>query len=126
MSQPADPEARPGVRNSLAAFRYRNFALFWTGALISNTGVWVQNITIPFVVFQLTDSPAWVGFAAFTQPRRLAHRGTGRLAGRSAPAAYDLLLTQGAHGRGRASCSGLLLRGGRSPWSSWRSVSCLG
>src|SRR5687768_10280684 len=67
MARPADAPARPGLRSSLAAFRYRNFTLFWTGALVSNTGVWVQNITIPFVVFQLTDSPAWVGFVAFSQ-----------------------------------------------------------
>lgn len=47
------------------AFRHRNFALFWSGALVSSSGGWVQNVTIPFVVFQLTDSEAWVGFAGF-------------------------------------------------------------
>jgi MFS family permease len=64
--------ARPGFRSALVAFRYRNFALFWTGALLSNTGTWVQNITVPFVVFQLTSSPLWVGVAAFTQLLPLA------------------------------------------------------
>lgn len=47
------------------ALRHRNFALFWSGALVSSTGSWVQNVTIPYVVFQLTDSEAWVGFAGF-------------------------------------------------------------
>ena len=51
----------------MRALHHRNFALFWTGALVSNTGGWVQNVTIPFVVFQLTDSPAWVGLAGFAQ-----------------------------------------------------------
>ena len=49
----------------MAAFRYRNFALFWTGALISSTGGWVQNVTIPYVIYKLTDNEAWVGFAGF-------------------------------------------------------------
>lgn len=65
-AEPAEiEEVRPGLRAAVAAFRYRNFALFWTGALISSTGGWVQNVTIPFVVYQLTDSEAWVGFAGF-------------------------------------------------------------
>ena len=62
----ADEEARPGLRSAVAAFHYRNFALFWTGALVSNTGGWVQNVTVPYVVYQLTGSPTWVGFAAFS------------------------------------------------------------
>ena len=53
-----EEEVRPGLRAAVAAFRYRNFALFWTGALVSNTGGWVQNVTVPYVVFQLTDSAA--------------------------------------------------------------------
>ena len=49
------------------AFRYRNFRLFWIGALLSSTGTWVQGVTVPFVILQLTDSAAWVGFAGFAQ-----------------------------------------------------------
>jgi MFS family permease len=55
------------LRDAAEAFRYRNFTLFWSGALLSNTGTWVQNVTVPFVVFQITDSGAWLGFAAFAQ-----------------------------------------------------------
>jgi len=63
---------RPGFAAALSAFRYRNFTLFWFGALFSNTGTWVQNVTVPFLVFQLTQSAAWVGVAAFTQLLPLA------------------------------------------------------
>lgn len=67
MSRSAPPsEAKTGLRAAGAALRYRNFALFWTGALISSTGGWVQNVTIPYVVFSLTHSEAWVGFAGFS------------------------------------------------------------
>ena len=66
-AEPAEvKEVRTGLRASVAAFRHRNFALFWTGALISSTGGWVQNVTIPFVVYKLTDSETWVGFAGFS------------------------------------------------------------
>lgn len=37
----------------------------WTGAFISHTGSWMQNTTVPFVIFQLTHSTRWLGFAAF-------------------------------------------------------------
>jgi MFS family permease len=64
---PVAPAARPGFRQALTAFRYRNFTIFWCGALLSSTGTWVQWITVPYVVFQLTGSGAWVGVAGFFQ-----------------------------------------------------------
>jgi MFS family permease len=45
--------------------RSRDFSLFWTAALISNTGTWMQTITVPFVIDQMTHSTVWVGVAAF-------------------------------------------------------------
>ena len=44
--------ASGNLRSAVAAFRYRNFALFWTGAVVSNTGGWVQNVTVPYVVVE--------------------------------------------------------------------------
>jgi len=81
----------------LAALRHRNFALFWTGALLSSTGTWVQNVTVPYVVFQLTSSVTWVGFAAFAQllPMSLASLVGGWLADR-VPRRTMLLATQTA------------------------------
>jgi MFS family permease len=49
------------------ALHHRNFALFWTGALVSNAGSWMQNVTVPFVLLELTHSAVWVGLAAFVQ-----------------------------------------------------------
>src|SRR5258706_13740740 len=53
--------------SSLAALRHRDFALFWWSSLISNSGSWLQNVAVPFALFQITHSPAWVGFASFAQ-----------------------------------------------------------
>src|SRR5256714_4502090 len=45
--------------------RHRDFALFFSAALLSNTGTWMQTITVPFVLDQLTHSTVWVGVGAF-------------------------------------------------------------
>ena len=59
------PEApRRGLRASLRVFRHRDFRLFWTGAVLSNTGYGLQSLTVPFVIYQLTGSALWVGMIA--------------------------------------------------------------
>ena len=58
---------RQGLRHAVRAFRHRDFAIFWSGALASNTGSWVQNLCVPYVLYQLTRSAFWVGLATFTQ-----------------------------------------------------------
>ncbi len=41
--------------------------MFWVGAVLSNSGSWMQNIAVPFVVFEITGSPTMVGVATFAQ-----------------------------------------------------------
>lgn len=48
------------------AFRSRDFLWFWLGALVSNAGTWLQNITIPFVLYRITESELWVGLSTFS------------------------------------------------------------
>jgi MFS family permease len=59
----SDAERRSGT--SFRVLRRRDFAVFWSAALVSNTGSWMQTIAVPFVVYQMTGSTAWLGFAAF-------------------------------------------------------------
>ncbi len=54
-----------GFNHGLRALRHRNFKRFWFGALISNSGTWLQNLTVPYVVLEITDAATWVGIAAF-------------------------------------------------------------
>src|SRR4051795_3652591 len=62
------PHAGRGLRQAGAALRHRNFALFWTGALISNIGTWMQNVTVPYVLLYVVHAPpVWVGVAAVGQ-----------------------------------------------------------
>src|SRR4051794_41966086 len=61
-----------GLREAVIAFRHRNFTLFWTGALVSNIGTWMQNITVPFaLLYVMHTGPAWGGGGA---PRPLLPR----------------------------------------------------
>lgn len=49
----------------LVAFRYRNFRIMWTASLLSSSGSWLQMIAVPYVIYSITGSGAWLGFAGF-------------------------------------------------------------
>jgi len=59
------PSSAPG--GALAALGHRDFRLFWIGAVVSNTGNWMQNAAIPYVVFDLTGRAGDVGVTGFFQ-----------------------------------------------------------
>ena len=54
-------------RSSLRALRHGNFALFFTGNLVSNCGTWFQNIALALLMYRLTHSSFWVGVVNFAQ-----------------------------------------------------------
>ncbi|MFT7600383.1 MAG: MFS family permease [Acidimicrobiales bacterium] len=56
-----------GFKHGMRAFQYRDFRIFFAGALASNTGNWLQNLAVPFVLFELTGKALWVGLAGFAQ-----------------------------------------------------------
>jgi len=80
-----------------AAFAFPNFTKFWTGALLSSSGTWVQNITVGFLVKELTDSALWLGLAGTLQFGPIALMGPlgGALADRFHRRSV-LIATQGA------------------------------
>ncbi len=47
------------------AFRYKNFRYMWSASLMSSSGTWLQNVAVPFVIYGITGSAAWLGFTAF-------------------------------------------------------------
>lgn len=69
MSVVSEPGAQTPVprwqTTSLEALRHRDFRRFWIAAIISNSGTWMQQLAVPFVIFQLTESNTWLGVAAF-------------------------------------------------------------
>jgi MFS family permease len=53
------------VRRTFASLRYRNYRLFFTGQVVSQTGSWMQRIAMAWFVLQLTNSAFAVGVFAF-------------------------------------------------------------
>lgn len=56
-----------GLRQGMRAMRHRDFRIFFIGAIVSNSGSWLQNLAVPFVLFELTGKAIWVGLAGFAQ-----------------------------------------------------------
>jgi MFS family permease len=51
-------------RHAFSSLRHRDFALIWTSSVVSSTGTWMQSVTVPFVIFDLTGSTTWLGVSA--------------------------------------------------------------
>jgi MFS family permease len=50
-----------------AALASRDFRIVWFGALASNIGTWMQNVTLGAFAWELTHSPTFVSLTAFAQ-----------------------------------------------------------
>ncbi len=50
-----------------SAFAYRNFRLLWTGTVITQTGQWMQQVALGWLVLELTNSPAFLGVVGFAR-----------------------------------------------------------
>ncbi len=102
----AATETAPPSSSPWASLRDRNYRLFWLGGFVSNVGRWFQSVAVPAVIWQLTESAAWVGFTGFARmaPMALVSPVAGALADR-----YDrrklLMITQAL----QAVATGLLL-----------------
>src|SRR5581483_4098287 len=59
---------RRSMKNTFSSLRYRNYRLFFTGQLVSQTGSWMQRIALGWFVLELTHNDAFaVGIMAFAQ-----------------------------------------------------------
>ena len=54
----------PGRFNTFTSLRHRDFLLLWLSNLCNASAVWFQQITIPWVVWEISGSPFLVGIAA--------------------------------------------------------------
>lgn len=52
-------------KHTFAALAHRNYRLWFTGQLTSLLGTWMQMTAQGFLVFQLTQSPAYLGYVGF-------------------------------------------------------------
>ncbi|GAU64832.1 putative major facilitator superfamily transporter [Streptomyces sp. NBRC 110611] len=111
---PAAPPRRGGMFSSL---RIRNYRLFATGQVVSNTGTWMQRIAQDWLVLSLTGSSAAVGITTALQflPMLLLGLYGGVLTDRF-PKRTLLLLTQSAMGLTGLALAVLTLTGQVQIW----------
>ncbi len=60
------PKGRLGVKQTFAALRYPNYRLWFFGQMISLFGTWMQMTAQGYLVFELTHSPAYLGYVGFS------------------------------------------------------------
>lgn len=64
-SVPAAFPAAPAGLRPFAAFASRNYRLWFAGQLVSLFGSWMQSTAQGFLVYELTGSPAYLGYVTF-------------------------------------------------------------
>jgi MFS family permease len=64
--QPSDKLTRRiSWRYTFAAFKHHNYRLWFIGQVISLMGTWMQSTAQGYLVFELTHSPAFLGYVGF-------------------------------------------------------------
>ncbi len=89
----------PAKVKTFAALKIRNYRLFFSGQVVSNTGTWMQRIAQDWLVLQITNSPLAVGITTALQflPMLLMGLWGGLIADRY-PKRRLLLITQTSMG----------------------------
>ncbi|MEU9865235.1 MFS transporter [Streptomyces sp. NPDC047971] len=107
----------PGRGGTFSSLRIRNYRLFFTGAIVSNTGTWMARITQDWLVLSLTGSAAAVGITTALQflPMLLFGLYGGVLADRY-PKRRILLISQAALGLCGLALAVLTLSGHVQVW----------
>ncbi|MGA4802432.1 MFS transporter [Streptomyces lavendulocolor] len=119
LSAPAhNPDDSKTPRNgTFSSLKVRNYRLFFTGAIVSNTGTWMARITQDWLVLSLTGSAAAVGITTALQflPMLLLGLYGGVIADRY-PKRNLLMISQGALGLCGLALAVLTLSGHVQVW----------
>jgi len=63
--QPVPNQRRFNAQSTFAALRHRNYRLWFIGQLVSLMGTWMQSTAQGYLIFELTHSPAYLGYVGF-------------------------------------------------------------
>jgi MFS family permease len=61
----APTQPRINVQDTFSALRHPNYRLWFIGQLVSLVGTWMQNTAQGYLVYELTKSPAYLGYVGF-------------------------------------------------------------
>jgi MFS family permease len=53
------------IRDTFVSLKYPNYRLWFVGQLVSLVGTWTQTTAQGYLIYQLTNSPAFLGYASF-------------------------------------------------------------
>jgi MFS family permease len=53
------------LQNTFASLKYPNYRLWFAGQLVSLVGTWAQSAAQGYLIYQLTKSPAYLGYVGF-------------------------------------------------------------
>ncbi|GAA4913558.1 MFS transporter [Streptomyces coeruleoprunus] len=111
------PPGRERTDGTFSSLKVRNYRLFFTGAIVSNTGTWMARITQDWLVLSLTGSAAAVGITTALQflPLLLFGLYGGVIADRY-PKRRLLIVSQGALGLCGLALAALTLSGHVQVW----------
>jgi len=65
VSLPRFSRSGEGARQTFASLGHRNYRLWFTGQTFSLVGTWMQTTALGFLIFELTRSPAYLGYVGF-------------------------------------------------------------
>ncbi|MCZ7414877.1 MULTISPECIES: MFS transporter [unclassified Streptomyces] len=124
----AEPDTEPAAKPSMfSSLRVRNYRLFASGQLVSNTGTWMQRIAQDWLVHSLTGSATAVGLTVALQflPMLLFGLYGGVIADRCAKRRL-LLLTQSTMSLTGLALAALTLSGSVQVWHVYALAFALG
>ncbi|MEV8536287.1 MFS transporter [Streptomyces sp. NPDC051211] len=128
ISTPTKPAPRNTAKNTMfSSLKIRNYRLFATGQVVSNTGTWMQRIAQDWLVLSLTGSASAVGITIALQflPMLMFGLYGGVLTDRL-PKRPLLLATQGAMGLTGAALGVLTITGHVQVWHVYLTAFLLG
>ncbi len=56
---------RPSLTQAFTSLKYHNYRLWFWGQMASLVGTWMQTTALGFLVYELTGSPAYLGYVGF-------------------------------------------------------------
>jgi len=128
-SSPAEAAPRPRIsaRGTFAALGYPNYRLWFFGQMISLFGTWMQSTAQGYLIFELTRSPAYLGYVGFAAglPSWLFMLYAGVITDRM-PRRKLLIITQAAMMVLAFILAGLTFTGLVQPWHIVVLALCLG
>jgi MFS family permease len=67
VAEPVVPRVAPrwSLRQTFAALRYPNYRLWFIGQMVSLVGTWMQTTAQGYLIYELTASPAYLGYVGF-------------------------------------------------------------